>query len=241
MLSDRDHLSRSRPATETIGTVECVVPLHSAYCGATIRSGMAVYCRPWNRCSEPGLRRPPLPAVVSTAVIPRDADRVAILINPKAGRKAAHPRADRLAELLRRAGLQDGAVHRSGRRHSRRPTSGTPRAVCGRWSGQAATARPPNWSTAPPRAFRSRCCRPATPTCWPGTSTSARIPRPSAARWSRALSARIDAGRGQRPNLPGDGQLRLRRRSGPARPRPPHGPRHRLFLLQADRRSHLEL
>ena len=47
-----------------------------------------------------------MPAVVSTAAIPRDADRVAILINPKAGRNAAQLWADRLAELLRKRGFQ---------------------------------------------------------------------------------------------------------------------------------------
>jgi diacylglycerol kinase (ATP) len=47
-----------------------------------------------------------LPAVVSTAVIPRDADRVAILINPKAGSKAAGPWADSLAERLRQHGFR---------------------------------------------------------------------------------------------------------------------------------------
>ena len=47
-----------------------------------------------------------MPAVVSTAAIPRDADRVAILINPKAGRNAAQLWADRLAELLRKRGFR---------------------------------------------------------------------------------------------------------------------------------------
>lgn len=60
------------------------------------------------RCSDSSRlsRSPRLPAVVSTAVIPRDADRVAILVNPKAGAKAAQPWADRLAELLRKQGFQ---------------------------------------------------------------------------------------------------------------------------------------
>ncbi len=47
-----------------------------------------------------------MPTVVSTAAIPPDADRVAILINPKAGRNAAQPCAERLAELLRKRGFQ---------------------------------------------------------------------------------------------------------------------------------------
>lgn len=51
-------------------------------------------------------RRPLLPNVVSTAVIPRNADRVAILVNPKAGPKAAGPWADRLADQLRKQGFK---------------------------------------------------------------------------------------------------------------------------------------
>jgi len=47
-----------------------------------------------------------LPPVVSTAVIPRDADHVAILVNPKAGRRAALPWADRLKDRLRNQGFQ---------------------------------------------------------------------------------------------------------------------------------------
>jgi len=47
-----------------------------------------------------------LPAVVSTAAIPVNADRVAILINPRAGRNAAQPCAERLAQLLRKRGFQ---------------------------------------------------------------------------------------------------------------------------------------
>ena len=47
-----------------------------------------------------------MPAVVSTATIPRDARRVAILVNPKAGPKAARPWADRLAQRLRDQGFQ---------------------------------------------------------------------------------------------------------------------------------------
>ena len=39
-------------------------------------------------------------------------------------------------------------------RPPRRPTAGTPKDVCGCWSESAATARPPNWSTAPTTAFR---------------------------------------------------------------------------------------
>ena len=46
-----------------------------------------------------------MPAVVSTAVIPRDANRVVILLNPKAGPKAAQPWAERLAERLRTEGF----------------------------------------------------------------------------------------------------------------------------------------
>jgi diacylglycerol kinase (ATP) len=47
-----------------------------------------------------------VPPVVSTAAIPHDADRVAILVNPKSGRTDAQPRADRLADLLRTRGFQ---------------------------------------------------------------------------------------------------------------------------------------
>jgi diacylglycerol kinase (ATP) len=47
-----------------------------------------------------------LPPVVSISRIPREADRVAILVNPKAGATAAQPRAERLAELLRKQGFQ---------------------------------------------------------------------------------------------------------------------------------------
>ncbi len=36
----------------------------------------------------------------------RDANRVAVLLNPKAGSRAAEPRAERLAELLRKQGFQ---------------------------------------------------------------------------------------------------------------------------------------
>lgn len=46
-----------------------------------------------------------MPPVVSVSTIPRDADRVAILVNPKAGATAAHPRAERLADLLRKRGF----------------------------------------------------------------------------------------------------------------------------------------
>jgi diacylglycerol kinase family enzyme len=46
-----------------------------------------------------------LPPVVSVSTIPRDADRVAILVNPKAGATDAGPRAQRLAELLRNQGF----------------------------------------------------------------------------------------------------------------------------------------
>ncbi len=46
-----------------------------------------------------------MPAVVSTAAIPPDADRVAILINPKAGRNAAQLWAEQLAQLLRGRGF----------------------------------------------------------------------------------------------------------------------------------------
>ena len=54
-----------------------------------------------------GLRRSRLPPVVSISTIPRHADRVAILVNPKAGPKAAaQPWADRLAERLRQQGFK---------------------------------------------------------------------------------------------------------------------------------------
>jgi diacylglycerol kinase family enzyme len=47
------------------------------------------------------------PPVVSISTIPRHADRVAILVNPKAGPKsAARPCADRLAERLRKQGFK---------------------------------------------------------------------------------------------------------------------------------------
>lgn len=47
-----------------------------------------------------------MPPVVSTSTISRDADRVAILVNPKAGPIAAQPRADRLADLLKKQGFK---------------------------------------------------------------------------------------------------------------------------------------
>jgi diacylglycerol kinase (ATP) len=47
-----------------------------------------------------------VPPVVSTSTLSRDADRVAILVNPKAGPIAAQPGADRLADLLRKHGLK---------------------------------------------------------------------------------------------------------------------------------------
>jgi diacylglycerol kinase (ATP) len=47
-----------------------------------------------------------LPAVISTAVMPPSADRVAILVNPKAGRADALPSAERLAEQLRKRGFK---------------------------------------------------------------------------------------------------------------------------------------
>ena len=47
-----------------------------------------------------------MPPVVSTSTISRDADRVAILVNPKAGPTAAQPRADRLADLLQKRGFK---------------------------------------------------------------------------------------------------------------------------------------
>jgi len=43
---------------------------------------------------------------VSTSKLPRDADRVAILINPKAGPNAAQPLVERLVERLRRQGFK---------------------------------------------------------------------------------------------------------------------------------------
>ena len=47
-----------------------------------------------------------MPPVASTLVIPRHADHVAVLINPKAGSNAAQPRADRLVELLQKQGFK---------------------------------------------------------------------------------------------------------------------------------------
>lgn len=47
-----------------------------------------------------------MPAVVSYTELPRSADRVAILVNPKAGPKAAMPWAKRLEERLRQEGLK---------------------------------------------------------------------------------------------------------------------------------------
>ena len=47
-----------------------------------------------------------MPPVVSISTLSCDADRVAILINPKAGPIAAQPGADRLAELLRKQGFK---------------------------------------------------------------------------------------------------------------------------------------
>jgi diacylglycerol kinase (ATP) len=47
-----------------------------------------------------------LPPVVSTSVIPRNADRVAILINPKAGPTAAQPWAEGLEKLLQKKGFR---------------------------------------------------------------------------------------------------------------------------------------
>lgn len=47
-----------------------------------------------------------MPPVVSTETIPRDTDRVAILLNPKAGPRAGEPRARELATLLEQRGLQ---------------------------------------------------------------------------------------------------------------------------------------
>lgn len=47
-----------------------------------------------------------MPPVVSTSTISRDADRVAILVNPKAGPTAAQPRADRLTDLLKKQGFK---------------------------------------------------------------------------------------------------------------------------------------
>ena len=47
-----------------------------------------------------------MPAVVSYSELPRNADRVAILVNPKAGPKAAMPWADRLAQRLRQEGFK---------------------------------------------------------------------------------------------------------------------------------------
>ena len=47
-----------------------------------------------------------MPPVVSTSTLSRDADRVAILVNPKAGPIAAQPGADRLADLLQKQGFK---------------------------------------------------------------------------------------------------------------------------------------
>jgi len=47
-----------------------------------------------------------VPPVVSTSTLSRDADRVAILVNPKAGPTAAQPGADRLADLLQEKGFK---------------------------------------------------------------------------------------------------------------------------------------
>jgi diacylglycerol kinase (ATP) len=47
-----------------------------------------------------------VPPVVSTSTLSRDADRVAILVNPKAGPIAAQPGADRLAALLKQHGYK---------------------------------------------------------------------------------------------------------------------------------------
>ena len=58
----------------------------------------------WRR--PPVLRRFRLPTVVSISTISRHADRVAILVNPKAGPTAAGPWADLLAQRLRQQGLQ---------------------------------------------------------------------------------------------------------------------------------------
>jgi diacylglycerol kinase (ATP) len=58
------------------------------------------------RCRANSLRRLRLSALISTTVIPRQADRVVILINPKAGARTVHPRAECLAQRLRAQGLQ---------------------------------------------------------------------------------------------------------------------------------------
>jgi diacylglycerol kinase (ATP) len=58
-----------------------------------------IVARPWPEDS-------PMPAAVSTTRIAREADRVAILINPKAGPSAAQPRAQRLAESLNGEGFR---------------------------------------------------------------------------------------------------------------------------------------
>jgi diacylglycerol kinase family enzyme len=47
-----------------------------------------------------------VPPVVSTSTLSRNADRVAILVNPKAGPIAAQPGADRLAHLLQKHGYK---------------------------------------------------------------------------------------------------------------------------------------
>ncbi len=47
-----------------------------------------------------------MPAVISTVTLPRDVDRVVILVNPKSGATAAGPWADALAEHLGKRGFQ---------------------------------------------------------------------------------------------------------------------------------------
>ena len=46
-----------------------------------------------------------MPTVVSTATLPRDADRVVVLVNPKSGATASGPRADALAGQLKEHGF----------------------------------------------------------------------------------------------------------------------------------------
>ncbi len=68
-----------------------------------------------------------MPAVVSTAAIPRDADRVAILYNPKAGPTDSRARVERLAKLLDERGFStelftdlDEAAAQANRWHAER-------------------------------------------------------------------------------------------------------------------------
>ena len=238
MLSDRDYLPRSWPGDHRHR--HCRVcrsaTLRALGCYNPARNGRILLAL----VSRTALRRPRLPAVISTAVIPREADRVVILINPKAGAKAVHPRAQRLAELLRKQGfhaelLSDlaAATAQANQWHA----EGILRALVG--AGGDGTAA----------ELVNRTAEGVPITLLPAGNSNLLARHFHISRDPEALCQHVGRGRfgpdrrrsGQRPNLLGDGQLRLRRRRGPARPRPPNRPRHRLFLLQADRRGHLEL